>query len=106
MRTDLRKLSKKARPHFYRQKQIIHKLWYLYPDHTYRLDIEPCIWNEGTPQERKGWPACSGQLTCPFVNCERSDHEQSPLGHCNQECRDSRMKEAIEAWITLNPNIM
>jgi hypothetical protein len=106
MRTDLRKLSKKARPHFYRQKQLIHKIWYLYPDHTYRLEIEPCVWNEGTSQERKGWPACSGQLTCPFVNCERSDHEQSPLGHCNQECRDNRMKEAIEAWITLNPNIM
>ena len=106
MITDLRKLSKKARPHYYRQKRLIHKLWYLYPDHTYRLEIEPCVWNKGERDEHEGWPACSGQLTCPFVACSRSDHQSSPLGKCHQECRNPQMKEAIEAWITLHPHIM
>lgn len=100
-----RKIANKNKPHYYRQKALIQKIWYLYPDHTYRSNIESCIWNEGKHDEHKGYPACSAQLVCPFVACQRSDHQHSPLGKCKQECKNPKMKEAIEAWITLNPDI-
>lgn len=105
-RYDMRKIVNKAKPNYYHQKALIHKILYLYPDHTYSLEIKPCVWNKGQYNEHEGWPACTLQLVCPFVSCHRNDHEQSPLGRCDQECRDPQMKEAIEAWTTLNPGVM
>jgi len=95
----------KGHKSLYKQKAAIHRVMFLYPDNTYSHEIKPCVWNEGTPQERKGYPACMFQLVCPFVSCQRHDHEQNPLGKCNNECLDPQMREAIEAWVTLNPTI-
>jgi len=107
---DMRRIAKKAKPHFYRQKTLIHKISYLYPDHTYSLEIKPCIWNKGKKNERKGFPACTGQLTCPYVGNwgynSKGKKRIEALGRCQHECTDDKIREAIEAWITLHPHIM
>jgi hypothetical protein len=104
-----RKIAKDAKPHFYKQKALIHKINYLYPDGKYSLEIKPCVWNKGSIDEYEGYPSCSGQLVCPYVGNWRYKSDGTKiidaLGRCGHECTDPMIREAIEAWISLHPNI-
>lgn len=106
---DLRKISKRVRASFYRQKAILQRINYLYPDSLWSHEIKPCVWNKGEVNERTGYPSCSLQLVCPYVGNYRygSDGNKiiDAIGRCNHECRDPQIREAIEAFCSLHPNI-
>lgn len=99
---DLRKFSHSNKGHYYKQKAVITKIGYWYPDSSFSTEIKPCVWNKGRKDEYKGYPSCSLQLVCPFVNGHLKDGN---LIRCNNQCKEPMMKEAIEAFISLNPEI-
>ena len=102
---DLKKLTKSMRKHVYRNKALIIKINYLDSEGNYSNEDKKVIWCEGHRSEHTGWCSCSLQLVCPFVANYRSDKVPEALGKCNKECHDEQMREAIEAFTTLNPNI-
>ena len=102
---DLRKHTKSMRKHLYRNKALIKKINYMDNDSNTFLEDKKVIWCKGHENEYEGWCSCSLQLVCPFVANYRSDKEAEALGHCKRECHDELMREAIESFTTLNPNI-
>jgi len=108
MRERTKKLHyrKNWRKHWWKANFYVHKIGYWYPDGTFSDEIKPCVWKDWiTEEEREGWPACTLQLTCPYMWNYVSDRPLNPGGRCNQECRDQATREAIEAFITLLPDV-
>ena len=107
---DLRKIARRAKAAFYRQRAILQRVGFHYPDRSFSYEIQPCIWNEGKEDERRGWPSCTLQLVCPYVGNYRYNSDGSKiigaLGRCQHECKDPQIREAIEAFCSLHPEIM
>lgn len=103
-------ISRKARCSFYKLPCWINRVGYYYPDGTFSYEIKPCVWHKHEKGKHKGWPSCTAQLTCPYVShyshLPTGEKQYGALGKCDQECRDRRIRRAIEAWITLHPYIM
>ena len=108
-RTRTRKLlyRKNWREHWWKADGIyIHKAGWWYPDGSFRTDKpERCVWKQFDGTEHEGWPACTLQLVCRKVCNYRTDSEHGALGRCDCECRDEAVREAIEAFVTLMPDI-
>ena len=102
---DLRKLNKTMRKYCYRNKALIKKINYMDTDGNTFLEDKKVIWCKDRKNEHEGWCSCNLQIVCPLVINYRSDMKPEPAGTCNRECHDDKMREAIEAFVTLNPNI-
>lgn len=102
---DMRKLNKSMRKYVYRNKALIKKINYMDDKGDVFYKDLKVVWAKGRKNEHEGWGACNLQMVCPFVANYRSDKIAEALGKCNRECHDKKMREAIEAFITLNPNI-
>ena len=99
---DKRKIAKKVRDWFYRQRALIKRVVYTDPDANISYEDKKVVWCKDKPDMHIGWCCCNLQIVCPFVQPEG---KHGALTRCNRECHDPQMKEAIEAWCTLNPHI-
>lgn len=96
-----KKRSEKIGKNVVKEKRIM----YIYPDGHWDFNIEKCIWNKGLENEYEGYPSCTAQLVCPYVKNWCCNADVGVLEKCNNDCRDERIREAIEAWISLHPKI-
>ena len=102
---NLNQLNRSMRKHVYRNKALIKRVNYMDPKGHYSFEDKKVVWCEGHENEHPGWCTCTLQIVCPFVVNYRSDKKAEALGRCKRECHNEQMREAIEAFTTLNPNI-